>query len=181
MKNRTLALLIASLLCGTIVVHAQEMQPQKEHKWLEQFAGEWDFEVEIVMQPGQPPIKAKGTDSGRMVGGFWVTVEGKAEMMGMPFLSRLTLGYDPTKKKYIGTWIDSMSSYLWKYEGTVDATGQILTLETEGPNPMKPETVSKFKEVTEFKSKDHRVFTSSILGDDGKWTTMVTANSRRKK
>ena len=134
-----------------------------------------------MMEPGKPAIKAKGTETSRLIGGFWVVGEGKGEMMNMPFTSVLTLGYDPDKKKYVGTWVDSMSSYLWKYEGTVDATGKILTLETEGPCPMAPGKLSKFREVTEFKSKDHRVFTSSILADDGKWTTMVTVNSHRKK
>ena len=156
-------------------------EPQKEHQWLQQFAGEWESEIEVMMQPGQPPMKAKGSETSRMIGGFWVIAEGKGDMMGMPFTSVLTLGYDSAKKKFIGTWIDSMTSYLWKYEGSVDSTGRILTLETEGPSPMDPGKVMKFKEVTEFKSKDHRVFTSTVLGDDGKWSTILTVHSKRKK
>jgi hypothetical protein len=35
--------------------------------------------------------------------------------------------------------------------------------------------------VTEFKSKDQRAFSSSMLGDDGKWVTIVKVDSRRKK
>jgi hypothetical protein len=46
---------------------------------------------------------------------------------------------------------------------------------------MKPGQVSKFREVTELKGKDEKVFTSSILGDDGKWTMMVKVTSKRKK
>jgi hypothetical protein len=92
----------------------------------------------------------------------------------------LTLGFDPESKKYVGTWIDSMGSHLWKYVGTVDSAGKILTLETEGPCPMKP-GLSKFREVTEWKGKDDRVFTSSIQGDDGKWNMMVRVTSHRSK
>ena len=56
-----------------------------------------------------------------------------------------------------------------------------LTLDTEGPCPMKPGQTSQFKESVEIKDKDHKIFTSQILGDDGKWTTMVVVNSKRKK
>ena len=73
-----------------------------------------------------------------------------------------------------------MNNYLWKYEGTVNEEGKTLTLETEGPCPMKPGKLSKFKEVIEFKSKDHKVFTSSMQEDDGKWSTMMTIHYRKK-
>jgi hypothetical protein len=97
----------------------------------------------------------------------------------MPFASVLTLGYDPQKQKYIGSWVDSMTSHMWKYEGTVNAAGNILTLDTE--MPCGPGKVSKFKEVTEFKSADHRLFTSTMQGEDGEWRVAVRVNYRRKK
>lgn len=154
-------------------------KPTREHEWLRKFVGEWEAEVEMTMDPGQPPMKSKGSNRDRMLGGFWMISEGGNPEMAYNFL--LTLGYDPQKKKYIGTWADSMTSYLWHYEGTVNAAGNILTLETKGPAPMAPDKLSTFQEVTEFKSDDLRVFTSSLLGDDGKWKTFMTVTSRRKK
>ena len=56
-----------------------------------------------------------------------------------------------------------MTSHIWQFEGTFDVTGNILTWETEGPVP-SPQTPSKFREVTELKSPDHKVFTSSNPG-----------------
>jgi hypothetical protein len=184
-KKSVVASLVVALLAGAGLLRAQDMpampKPVKEHAWLKQLAGEWETDAEVMMAPGQPAMKAKGTESARMFGDFWVVTNSKAEMMGMPFNSIFTLGYDPGKKKYVGTWVDTAGHYMWKYEGTVDATGKVLTLETEGPSPMAPDKIAKFKEVIEFKSNDHKVFTSSILGDDGKWTTFVTVNARRKK
>jgi hypothetical protein len=73
-----------------------------------------------------------------------------------------------------------MTSHIWQYEGMFDVTGNILTWETEGPVP-SPQTPSRFREVTELKNPDHKVFTSSILGLDGSWNTIMTINIRRKK
>jgi hypothetical protein len=56
-----------------------------------------------------------------------------------------------------------MTSHIWQYEGMFDVTGNILTWETEGPVP-SPQTPSRFREVTELKSPDHKVFTSSNPG-----------------
>ncbi|MES2570285.1 MAG: DUF1579 domain-containing protein [Verrucomicrobiota bacterium] len=155
--------------------------PVKEHAWLQQFVGEWETEGEIDMEPGNPPIKVHGSESTRLLGGFWVVGDGKSEMPDMPFENRLTIGYDPEKQKYVGSWIDSMTGYFWKYEGTVDASGTTLTLNTQGPCPKTPGQLASFKEVTEFKNPDHRIFTSSIQGEDGHWTQMVVIHYRRKK
>ncbi|HUG89416.1 MAG TPA: DUF1579 domain-containing protein [Planctomycetaceae bacterium] len=172
------------LLAAAAVVRAQEIpefpKPGKEHQWLGQLVGEWDTEGELFMEPGQPPLKTKGTESVRAIGGFWVLAENKGDFLGQPFTGLLTLGYDAEKKQYVGTWVDSMTGYLWTYEGAVDNAGKVLTLETEGPCPDRPGELSNFKEVLEIKSKDHKVFTSSMQGEDGTWTKMMTINYRRK-
>jgi hypothetical protein len=153
--------------------------PGKQHAWLQKFVGTWEADVEATVDPSQPPMKSKGTETSRMVGGFWLIAEGKND--AFPFSYVTTLGYDTGKQKYVGTWVDSMTDRLWTYEGSVDETGKILTMETAGPCPLVPGKIFKFREVTEFKSPDHRVFTSAIQGEDGKWTTILTVNSRRKK
>jgi len=137
--------------------------PVKEHELLQKFVGEWESEGEAFMAPGQPPTKLKGAESSRLIGGFWFVAQIKSTVPDFPYEQILTIGYDPAKKKYIGTVIDSMTSHLWQFEATFDVTGNILTWETEGPVP-SPQTPSKFREVTELKSPDHKVFTSSILG-----------------
>lgn len=189
MKTKLVVSCIAALLSASSLFPAEEKPkmpemppPVKEHAWLQKFVGQWDTTAECAMEPGKPPMKGKGTQTARMIGGFWLIEEGAGTMEGMPgtMTNLLTLGYDPQKQKYVGTWIDSMGSHLWTFEGTVDTTGNILTLTTEGPCPMKP-GISKFKEVTEFKSNDHRVFTSSMQADDGSWVRIVTVDYHRKK
>ena len=187
MKRMTFTFWSAVLLSSATLLNSIELPemppPVKEHQWLQQLVGSWESETEAFMEPGKPPIKGTGTETARMLGGFWLVSDISGEMPGMPakMSAVFTLGYDPEKKKYVGTWVDSMTSYLWKYEGSVNAAGTTLTLESEGPCPTKPGQLSKFKDVLELKSKDHKVFTSSMLGDDGKWMTIMTVNSKRKK
>lgn len=183
MRTNTIPRLAAALLfAGTLLAAEPPAMPKPvaEHDWLKQFAGEWETETEIFMEPGKPPMKARGTESARMLGGFWVMGEHKGEFMGTPFTGVMTVGFDPGKKKYVGTWVDSNTSALWQYVGTVDASGKVLTLETEGFCPMEQQ-VCQFKDVIEFKSSDHRVLTSTKLGKDGKWTPVMTLNAHRKK
>ncbi len=164
---------------------AQEMpempQPRSEHKWLQQLAGEWESEMECTMEPGKPPVKNKMTEKARSLGGFWLVSEGSGEAMGAPFSSILTLGYDPGKKKYIGSWVDSMTGVMWQYEGNVGEDGKTLTLETEGPCPMKGGKICKFREVIVLQDENHKTFTSRTLAEDGTWTTFMSGKSVRTK
>lgn len=150
----------------------------EQHMWLKKFVGEWEMTAVTHMEGMKDT--STGTEKVTPIGDFWVVAQADAAFMDMTYKSVLTLGYNPESGKYIGTWIDSFTNFMWKYEGTVNEAGTTLSLNTEGA--MEPGgEVTKFREVTEFKNDDHRVFTSSMLGPDGEWTKIVTVNYRRKK
>jgi hypothetical protein len=157
-----------------------KVEPQKEHRWLERLVGEWEYENEATMGPGQPPIKSKGTESVRSIGGLWVQCEGKGPMPdGGPATMIITLGYDPAKKRFVGTFIGSMMTNLWVYDGALD--GDVLTLDAEGPSFADPNKTAKYQDVIEIVSDDHHILWSQVLGDDGKWNRFMTAHYRRTK
>jgi Protein of unknown function (DUF1579) len=157
-------------------------EPQKEHQWLQRFVGEWTYEHECAMGPDQPLSKFTGTESVRSVGGLWMMCEGRGEMPGGGAATTvMTLGYDPAKQRYVGTFLGSMMTHLWVYDGGLDPAGNVLTLDTEGPHFGTEGKMAKYKDVIEFKSDDHRVLTSHALGEDGQWHGFKTANYRRSK
>jgi hypothetical protein len=182
---KKLAILSVMFLMGTTTLVGQDgfkmPTPTKEHEWLKQFVGEWDTDMEATMAPGQPPMKCKGSMSSKAIGGFWVLNEITGDWMGTKTLGYLTIGYNLAAKKYVGTYVDSMTDHLWKYSGTVDSTGKTLTLEADGPSLIDPKKTCKFKDAYEFKSKDHIVATSTMQGDDGKWVVIMSGNIKRKK
>src|SRR5688572_23347061 len=100
-----------------------QAEPQKEHQWLQKLVGDWTMEGECSMGPDQPPMKSMGVESVRSLGGLWTVAEGKGDMPeGGPCSMIMTLGYDPRTKRYVGTWIGSMMTHLWIYDGELDAT-----------------------------------------------------------
>jgi hypothetical protein len=181
-KFTLLGLALAVLAPAALQAQDKPKQPTpKAYRLLHQLVGEWEYDSEAILDPGKPPVKSKGTETVRAVGEFWVIAENKGTAFDMPFTGVMTLGYSPEKKKYVGTWIDSMNSHMLSLEGAVNEPGSALTLLTEGPNPSAPGKLSKFKDVIELKGKDHKVLTSSVQLDDGKWVAFLTVNYRRKK
>jgi hypothetical protein len=181
--RKMMVLAVAAVLVGAVGIRAQDApkppQPQKEHEWLKQLEGEWENDHVALLGPGKEPLRSKGTERVRLLGGFWAVSEFQGVCpMGLPLTGQLTIGYDPQKKKYVATWVCSVCDQLWKYEGTVD--GKVLTLETEAPNPATGKPM-KMRDVIEIKDRDHKVLTLAAQGENGQWITFMTITSHRKK
>ena len=156
-------------------------EPQPEHEWLQGLLGEWTYESELEGGPGHEGGKLTGTESGRSLGALWVLLEGGGEMPGGGEGRMLmTLGYDPQKATFVGTWIGSMMTHLWVYtEGSLDEARRVLTLESTGPS-MSGAGTARYRDVLEIVDRDHRTLTGNMLGDDGQWRPMMTVRYRRK-
>ena len=158
-------------------------EPQDQHRWLQKLVGSWTFEGECSMGPDQPPMKSTGTEVVRSLGGLWTLGEGKGEMPGGgECTSIMTLGYDPAKKQFVGTFVASVMTNLWIYEGTLDASGKKLTLAAEGPD-MSGECggagggdggMAHYQDIIEFLSDTERTLTSRMQAKDGSWNEIGT-------
>jgi hypothetical protein len=154
---------------------------REEHRWLERLVGEWTYEMEADGPDGEP-VKDTGTESVRSLEGVWIVCEGRGQMTdGAPAVTLMTLGFDPAKGRFVGTYIGSMMTSLWIYEGELDAATNVLALDSEGPSFVTEGEIAKYRDTIELKSDDHRVMTSTYQGADGSWTPFMTTHYRRVK
>jgi hypothetical protein len=93
-----------------------------------------------------------------MPGGLWMLSKFQGEFGGAPFEGRGQFGYDPLKKKYVGTWIDSTSTILSVLEGEYDAKTKTMTYVGDGYDPGQKAKFTQ-KMVTTTKGDGTRVFT----------------------
>src|SRR5207247_8650571 len=89
----------------------------------------------------------------------------------------MTLGYDPEKKAFVGSWAGSMMSHMWIYRGTLDAEQKVLTLDTEGPSFAGDGKLARYQAMITLQAKDEREPSSKVLQEDGTWRRLMTAKS----
>lgn len=157
-------------------------QPNENHEWLMQMLGEWDMEGEASMGPDQEPMKSSGSESVRALGELWILGEGSGEMPGGgPAKMLISLGYDNKKGKFVGSWIGSMMSGLWVYEGELDSERKVLTLNTQGPSMSGDGSTAPYRDVITLVDKDHRLLESMTQDASGGWYQFMTARYTRRK
>lgn len=154
-------------------------EPLKQHQWLDRFIGEWTWESECSMGADQASTKTLGTEVVRSLGGLWIIAEGVGGADGSSGKTIMTLGFDPQRDRFVGTFIVSMMTHLWPYSGSLDTAQKVLTLDSEGPN-FSESAMAKYQDIIEFVSDDHRILSSQILMDDGNWNHFMTAHYWRK-
>ncbi len=149
-------------------------KPGPEHKKLQELEGTWDAVMDMAGQ------KAKATSNYKSIlQGMWLASDFKGELGGIPFEGRGFDGYDLNKKKYVGIWVDSMSSAPLQFEGDYDPKTKhlVMTGETVGPDG-KPQ---KFKSITETKDKDHFTFKMYTVQPGGEEQLGFTIEYTRRK
>ena len=154
------------------------VDPQAEHRWLQRLVGSWTFETTCSMGPDQPPAQSKGSEQVRALGDIWILGEGEGEMPGGGIgRTLITLGYDPLKRRFTGSFIGSMMTHLWHYNGTLQ--GDVLTLDTEGPSFNDPNQMSQYQDIVTIRSDSERTLASRVRLPDGNWHDFMSATYRR--
>jgi hypothetical protein len=157
---------------GASTASAQEFaKPGPEHEVLKKMEGNWDLTMKVA------GMESKGTVTYKMdLGGLWLVGNLEGDLGGVKFSGKGMDTYDAAKKKYVGIWIDSMSTSPMVMEGTYDKEKKTLTMTGDGPGmdgkPTKHKTVSEMPD-------DNTINFAMYMGDTKE--PMFTIVYKRKK
>lgn len=175
--------LVVGIVCSVALSrHQQDMQPQDhsqdamteawmaymkvgpEHEMLKKhFEGTWDTDIKWLMGGEQ---LSKGTSEMKMVlGGRFLQQHFDGVMHGAPMQGMGMTGYDNARKKYIGTWMDSMGTGVLVSEGDYDPATKTYTFSGEMTTP--DGAALTVREVIKVHDDNKHTFEMYMPGPDG--------------
>jgi hypothetical protein len=153
--------------------------PGEPHKLLASLAGSWTTNSREWMEPGKPPTESTGSVEMKMLlDGRFLHQEFTGSMMGQPYSGIGITGYDNLRKRYVTTWMDSMSTGMFTMEGTASADGKTITLKGQHADPGG----GKMTHRAVWKIVDNNTQTFEMFGarQDGKEMKMMEIAYTRK-
>lgn len=112
--------------------------PGEAHKLLAKMEGSWNTRTRSWTEPDQPPEESTGFCEQKMIlGGRFLQQECTGQMMGNKFTGIGVTGFDNHTRKYVSTWIDSMGTALYVFEGPVNPDGRSFTQRCRYDDPVK--------------------------------------------
>jgi hypothetical protein len=150
------------------------------HQALKYFVGKWDVESTMWTVPGAPPSTSKNVNDGVLImGGRYVRMDYRGQMMGMPFEGLQITGYDNIEKAYKTLWIDNSSTSFYVLTGQYDAAKKTYTNIGSWADPVGGTTPVRM--VIRIVSQDEYVSETYMKMPDGKdFKSMVDRYIRRK-
>lgn len=185
--DRSMLVLAAAVAMATFAPGAARAQEQPqlpqvsdEHKLLHKDVGTWDATMNIYPMEGAEPIESKGTETNELLeGGMWLVSRFKGDIFGMPFSGIGTVGYDPIDKKYVGTWIDSISPHLTTIKGEYDAAAKTMNMVAEGRD-FQTGQVTQSKHITRYVDDNTRTFEIHAKEEGGKERKVMEIQYKRR-
>ncbi|HET6202616.1 MAG TPA: DUF1579 family protein [Planctomycetota bacterium] len=138
------------------------------HAHLARLVGKWRMTSKYFPAPGAAPVIGTGTETvRRSPDGLWFVTD--LAMDDGTFHGHGVCGYDLFKKKYVGVWVDSMTTSLQLSEGECSEDGRVQTSLCEATDPATGRTI-RMRMRTAFKDEKSRTFQIFQIGPDGKET-----------
>jgi hypothetical protein len=123
--------------------------PGAAHKKLEPFVGTWDAHVKMWPDPAAPAMESTGTMVNEWVfGGRFLKHKFTGDMGGQPFEGGGLWGYDVAAGKYVGVWVDSMSTGIMTSSGPDSADGKTFKSIGIATDPMTGRQTSSEEVIT---------------------------------
>ncbi|MFZ7113662.1 MAG: DUF1579 domain-containing protein [Desulfatiglandales bacterium] len=145
--------------------------PGDRHKILAGMAGRWTTRTRYWPEAGKPPMESVGTCEQKMIlDGRFLQQEFRGEMMGKPFMGIGVTGYDNHTRKYVSTWMDSMSTSILFFKGT-ELNGKTISQACSYDDPVRGPM--RWRSVTRILNENSHVFEMYGTDSTGKEERMM--------
>ena len=142
--------------------------PGEHHGHLKPMEGTFTATSTMWQAPGAPPETSEGTSKNTLVlDGRFLMQEYDSQFMGQPFTGLGFTGYDNLGDRYVGSWMDSMTTQFMTSEGHCSDGGKSWEFTGDYVDPVSKETRST-RQTLVLKSDDEHVFAMYEKGPDGK-------------
>ncbi|MCO6455146.1 MAG: DUF1579 domain-containing protein [Pirellulaceae bacterium] len=150
--------------------------PGKEHEQFKRLVGKWKTSVKSLHENPDEPSVTEGTATFRvLMGGRFMQQNFNGEFDGQKFQGIGITGFDNAKKKYVGTWIDSMGTGIMTTEGTYDPQTNSMVETGESSSPFGP---MKMKMISKYLNDDKFTFTMFLVTPEGEQKMMEITYTR---
>lgn len=106
---------------------AKMAAPGKPHEHLQEMVGKYKTKATWTIPGVEGAAPEEGTaEFQSILGGRYVTQEFHGKMMGEPMEGFGIMGYDNAAKKFVGVWVDNMSTAMMLTEGTLDEKSGVM-------------------------------------------------------
>src|SRR5262245_57850398 len=124
MIMRMMRFVVLAVLLHTNLAFAQDANAAKQMK---RDVGTWNVVFKMFGYASGAPAVSKSTETNVMLGDMWLISQFKGEIMGMNFEGLRQTGFDPEKKTFVLSWVDSTSPYATRMEGSWNEKTQTMT------------------------------------------------------
>lgn len=157
-----------------------QSSPLPQHAWLQQLVGDWTYESRYSQGSDGPPMLSAGREHVEAFGDLWVVGEMQGTLPdGGAMRGRISLGYDPDKGKFVGTWIGTPMASMFVYEGELDDDERELTLNCTGPSMLDPSRTAHYRDIITLNEDGTRSMRSRFRDDKGNWHEFMHMHFRR--
>jgi hypothetical protein len=149
-------------------------QPGEEHARLRPLVGEWNVRGKFTGFDGKVTESDSTASISMVLGGRFLRQEAVGSFEGQAFVGRGLIGFDNATRKWVSSWIDSMSTGIMTGEGVETVKGKRWEFKSTFNGPTGPMTMRDVLQVVNANELEYQGF----MGDSK--TPMMTLRYRRR-
>lgn len=155
--------------------------PGPEHKLLEPLVGTFQTRVKCWMDPAETPQVSEGAVQRKSkLDGRFICEEVEGKFNSQPYHGFGTIGFDRAKKKFVYSWIDSMSTAIKIQQGTYDEGTKTWTFKMEETCPITGKPVRMRDTLRLVSANEQLMEMYRQLGDEKEMKVMEINFTRTK-